>query len=142
VPLYTTFAVPGRTDPHPLKQSGVLVVDDESYVRDVAERVLNGAGYTTYTAANGWEAVELLRRDPAAVRVVLLDLLMPGMDGWTTLRLLRELRPGLCVVLMSGQSEEEARGRSCEEQTAGYLAKPYRVDTLIAAVEQAISAGA
>jgi CheY-like chemotaxis protein len=130
--------LPIQLNPRAGSKAAVLIVDDEFFMRDVASRALRAAGYQIRTAADGREAVELLRSDPAGVQLVLLDLLMPKQDGWTTLQALRAIRSDIPVLLTSGQCEEEMRGRCQEVQARGFLAKPYTLETLTRTVERAL----
>ncbi|MCA9517462.1 MAG: MASE1 domain-containing protein, partial [Myxococcales bacterium] len=84
----------------------VLVIDDEPLLLELARRMLSGAGYRVVTAASGEEGVELVRSGAADPALVLLDLTMPGLGGVETCQRLRDLRPGLRVVLSSGFDAE------------------------------------
>ncbi|WP_414662839.1 PAS domain-containing hybrid sensor histidine kinase/response regulator [Horticoccus sp. 23ND18S-11] len=110
----------------------VLVVDDEETVRTVASRMLAVLGYTTECANDGREAVELYRADPSRFRIVLLDLTMPHLDGEETFRQLRHLNPGVRVVLMSGFNEQEAVSRFTGKGLAGFVQKPFDLESLAA----------
>jgi two-component system cell cycle sensor histidine kinase/response regulator CckA len=82
--------------------TGVLVVDDEPAVRQVLKSWLGRKGFEVWTAAHGLEAVELYRRHHRAVAVVLLDVIMPGMDGPRTLSALQQVRPDVQCCFMTG----------------------------------------
>ena len=117
----------------PAAQEGgaVLFVDDEPALRDLAVRTLRPAGYEVLTAADGREALEVLRARPAYVLVVVLDLTMPGLDPDETLRAMRAERPDLPVILSSGYGEQEVTRRFAGADLAGFLQKPYRPHQLI-----------
>ncbi len=115
----------------------ILIVDDEPFICDVAARVLSKAGYETRTANGGRAAIEQLRRDPMAVQLVLLDLLMPDLDGWATLAALRQLRGNLTVVLTGGQAEEEILAQGGMDKVCCIWRSRMRLDTLVAVVERA-----
>lgn len=103
----------------------ILVVDDESSIRDVLRVVLADDGHDVRTAGDGREA--LARLDEGVPDLILLDLAMPGMDGWHFLEELhaRGLRPSTRVLIMSGQFS----GSEVIERTRGtarrFLAKPF-----------------
>lgn len=100
---------------------GVLLVDNEPFVRSMLAEVLRRAGFEVRTASSGLEAVELVQQCPPAL--VVMDVHMPGLSGWDALARLGEEFPDLLVVMMSGsECREEARERGA----AGFLAKPYR----------------
>ncbi len=108
----------------------VLVVDDEEVVRYTAKKALEKVGYEVVLAADGREAVQVFRTIAPKVFLVLLDMTMPGMTGEETLRLLREIREDVPIMLSSGYSEAEALRRFSNLNLAGFLQKPYTVRTL------------
>jgi len=114
----------------------VLIVDDEGLVRKAAERMVNRLGYTVRCASNGQEAVEAIARDPQGYSLVVLDLLMPGMDGKETFTQLRAIAPGLNVLLSSGFNESESIDDLLRDGAAGFLQKPYELSTLAAELER------
>jgi CheY-like chemotaxis protein len=107
----------------------VLVVDDEEPVRKVAAALVASLGFAVLPAEHGMEAVKKVGERPE-VRIVLLDLTMPGMDGEETLHALHRAAPKLPVVLMSGYSERELNDRFEGMGVAGYLQKPFTRDQL------------
>jgi two-component system, cell cycle sensor histidine kinase and response regulator CckA len=111
----------------------VLVIEDEVGVRDVAERMLQEIGFHTITAVDGRDALEVMDRVGDSVTAVLLDLSMPRMGGLETFRHLREVRPDLPVILMSGYTEQAVApqfGGSGPGLTA-FLQKPFLAEDLI-----------
>lgn len=118
----------------------VLVVDDLREQRALLAQILTRLGYRPQTAASGEEAVALLRRGEAVDLVVLDMILEGGMDGLDTYRALRELRPGLKVVITSGYAETE-RVREAQRLGAGaYVKKPYRLEHLARVLDEALHA--
>ncbi len=120
----------------------VLVVDDDAGARTVAARILARHGYRVLTAKNGEEAIGIYREREAEVDVVLLDLTMPGLGGVGTMAELRKIRPSVRVVLSSGYDEEDLSLRLAQDPPAGFLHKPYRMEDLVARVEEALRTGA
>jgi len=118
----------------------VLVVDDDEAVREAARRCLERVGYRVREAASGRAAVALLEEDPQAIDLVLLDLTMPDLDGEQTFLALREIRPGLRVMLSSGYDPGEVARRFAVKGLCGFLAKPYDPDTLAAEVANVLAA--
>jgi two-component system cell cycle sensor histidine kinase/response regulator CckA len=110
----------------------VLVVDDEEAVRSIAATVLEIHGAGTFIAASGDEALALLRTHGEKISLVLLDLTMPGINGEETLRRMRMLNARQPVILMSGYSEAETMQRSANLGVAGFIQKPFEVETLLA----------
>ena len=116
----------------------VLVVDDEETVRTVSARILESVGFTVVLAADGREAMEKYRLEPARYALVLLDLTMPHLDGEETFRQLRHLNPNVKVVLMSGFNQQEAVGRFTGKGLAGFVQKPFAVETIVNAVREVL----
>src|SRR5262249_49164558 len=104
-------------------------------------RMLASLGFRAVMAADGEEALARYREDPEGVRLVLLDLTMPKLDGEEVFRTLHLLRPSLPVVLMSGYSEQEAAARFVGCGLAGFLAKPFKLDELAQKVGAALGLG-
>jgi CheY-like chemotaxis protein len=108
----------------------ILVVDDDESIREVMEMILADKGYRVRLAADGAEALQQLR-DGAAPDVILLDLMMPGMDGWTFHDALIH-DPALAripVVAMSGDGRIQQKAASMGVAT--HLAKPIDLDDLL-----------
>lgn len=120
----------------------ILLVDDEETVRTVGSRMLEKAGFQVVTANDGLEAVEIFRARPESFDLVILDLMMPRMDGESALRELRRISPTVRVLLSSGYSEQEILGRFAGNTIAGFIQKPYRhgelLDKLATALDLAI----
>ena len=116
----------------------ILVVDDEDAVRLIAHRVLERAGYSVVAVANGVEAVEYTHLHGSEIALVLLDMLMPRMNGEEAFRELRRMHPGLPVLLTSGFSEDVASQRLLSVENVGFIQKPYGAKQLLAAVDQLV----
>ncbi len=134
------LAQPARTTPPAPapSQTLVLVVDDVPEVRDLGKTMLENIGYTVITAASGPEALKLFEKHTIDIGCVLLDLTMPGMDGWQTLAALRKLRPGIPVVLCSGYDPAHVMAHAHAEIPQSFLHKPYRMEELKGAVAGAM----
>ncbi len=111
----------------------VLVIDDEDQVRELARDVLTDAGYRVLDAPGGEAGLALLRKDPGAVNLVLLDMQMPGLNGVETYRELRTVAPDLPVVFSSGYTEAEGIQEAMERGEAAFLPKPYAPSALLSA---------
>jgi len=116
----------------------VLVVDDEEMVCSLAKEMLEQAGVTVLTAADGQEALEVFREYADEIAAVLLDMIMPRMDGEETFREIRRIKPDVRVILSSGYNEEEATERFAGKGLAGFIQKPYRAAALIAKMQEVL----
>ncbi len=112
----------------------VLVVDDEESVRALARSVLERLGYRVLQAADGLEALNLVRDLRGAVDLVILDQTMPRLSGLETLRELRRQAPELPVILTSGYEPGGGPQGGNDSEADGFLPKPYAPDALSRAV--------
>ncbi|MBZ5583655.1 MAG: PAS domain-containing protein [Acidobacteriia bacterium] len=103
----------------------VLVVDDEQVVRELARRALERHGYTVLMADGGASAIDVFKRHPGEISLVVLDLSMPNMSGEEVLPELRKIRPEVKVVVSSGYSESEAMPLFEGQRVSGFVQKPY-----------------
>jgi PAS domain S-box-containing protein len=117
----------------PVRLNGlVLVVDDEESVRSIVAAVLEAHGATVLQASGGEEALALLRVQGDRIALVLLDMTMPGISGEETLRRCRMINVRAPIILMSGYSEAETMKRSTDLGVAGFVQKPFEIETLLA----------
>ena len=126
----------------PSELSRVLVIDDEAAIREVAHRVLTSAGYQVMTAANGSEALGLLRDGKVVVDLVLTDVVMPGMTGPAFAVQARAMFPGLPVLFMSGYERQESTADEWPGPGAQVIGKPFSRAALLARVTQLLTANA
>jgi len=114
-------------------------VDDEPALREMAESMLQALGYRTFAAEDGEAACRLFRERSGEIDLVLLDIVMPKMGGPGAYRALREMKPGIPVLLSSGYSVEEVVQEILAEGANGFLPKPYGLSQIARAVRKAIS---
>jgi two-component system cell cycle sensor histidine kinase/response regulator CckA len=114
----------------------ILLVEDEATVRAVAEQALVRHGYTVLTAENGEAALEILARE-GHVDLMISDVVMPTMDGPTTVREARKTHPDLPILFISGYAEEQLR-QSIDLEKLAFLAKPFTVQKLAEATRDAL----
>jgi len=120
----------------------VLIVDDSRVNRLVLVRLLGGLGLEVLEAGDGREALELLRTDPGAIDVVLLDVVMPELDGYETLAALKddEAIRHIPVIMVSGVEELESVVRCIDLGATDYLTKPINPRILEARVNASLAA--
>ena len=121
-----------------MSEARVLVVDDQAEIREMTAMILEGAGYAVLAAASGPEALHELRRQ--RFDLVLLDINMPGMDGWETLRLIRadEETEDLPVAMFSVKSEIRDKVHGMQYGALDYITKPFGVDELTRRVDRLV----
>ncbi len=110
----------------------ILVVDDEELVRKLLQRILEGAGYGVVTADNGRQALDKLAE--SNINLVLLDIRMPELDGFETLRQLRE-RSEIPVIMLSGMGEVTTISDTLSLGADDYVHKPFLAPVLLARIE-------
>jgi PAS domain S-box-containing protein len=114
----------------------ILVVDDETIVRQLAKAILERKGYTVLTAEDGLEALQIYEQQGDNIDLIILDLTMPRMNGRACYQELRKANPNINVILSSGYSADEAVQDLLDEGTLGFIQKPYRVEDLTRAVSE------
>jgi len=117
----------------------VLVVDDEQVVRDLTKSALEHYGYTVLLAGSGLAAIDVFKRYPGEIALVILDLSMPNMGGAETLPQLRKIRPEVKVVVSSGYAQDEAMAVFQGQQVAGFVQKPYTAAGIAEKVKLALT---
>ncbi|MDB4890148.1 MAG: domain S-box protein [Gemmatimonadetes bacterium] len=118
----------------------VLVVEDETPVREIAQRVLTRQGYVVLTAASGAEALALSATFSSPIHLVVSDAVMPGMGGAEVLKRLQAERPRLKALLMSGYTDDEIVRRGIVSSTVRFIQKPFEPTDLARAVRDALDA--
>ncbi len=108
----------------------VLLVDDEEEVLTVGEKVLTKMGYRVVMASSGEEGVGLYERHKEGIDLVILDMIMPGMNGSETFDALRSIDPDVKVLLSSGYSLEEEARKILRKGCSGFIPKPFRAEEL------------
>ena len=120
----------------------MLVVDDEPAIRDVTSSTLEAFGYRTAIASDGTEAVALVAAHQGSVRAVVLDMMMPIMDGPMTIRALRKLDPNVPILATSGLAANERVREASIEGIGAFLSKPYTAEQLLVALAGLLHADA
>ena len=125
-----------RTSAAPLPAQGhetILLVDDESMIRTLGQNILQSYGYRVLVAEDGAKAVEIYRRDPQHIDLVLLDVTMPGLSSRDAFQQLLQINPDVRVLFASGYSAEEiVQGPG--DHVQGFVRKPYLPEELAQAV--------
>lgn len=114
----------------------VLLVDDDAAARKLYRTQLVASGYEVMEAASGIEAVETSEK--GNFHAVLMDLNMPGLDGWMAMSLIKARRPALPIIILTAMTEGDLEARAKTAGAAGFLTKPCTSDTLARAVARAI----
>ncbi|RMF57115.1 MAG: response regulator [Calditrichaeota bacterium] len=116
----------------------LLIVDDEYNIRSMLQEVFEMKGYKVYTAANGKEAVDIYDQHQAKIDLVILDMVMPVMDGKTTFKELKKRNKDQKILVISGYSEREDLQEILQNGVLGFLSKPFQLNEIINKVESII----
>ena len=111
----------------------ILVVDDEARMRKLVKDFLSIKGYRVMEAENGEDAVEKFM-DNRDIKLILLDVMMPKMDGWETLRIIRE-NSNVPIIMLTARSEERDELQGFSLGVDEYITKPFSPKILVARVE-------
>ncbi|MDQ6968019.1 MAG: ATP-binding protein, partial [Mariprofundaceae bacterium] len=116
----------------------VLIVDDEETIREMASMMLEDMGFTTLTAQDGLDGVNVYRQHQKEIAVVLMDMTMPKMDVKTCFTELRIINKDVKVLLSSGYNEQEAISSFAGQGLAGFIQKPYTPEALQEKLQQTL----
>ncbi len=119
----------------------ILVVDDELFIVEFLENALKSHGYNVLKAIDGLSALELFKENKDRISLVVLDLLMPNMDGLECLERLRDLDAGCPVVITSGARLPAPQQRRLEEMADTFIKKPYELKEFLSVVRRVLDRG-
>ena len=111
----------------------MLVVDDNDFVRECVAAILASLGHKIIYAVDGLEALTIYKAMYPMIRLVIMDIAMPKMDGIAATRAIKEAYPNAKVILMSGYADQ-----LCPAEADAFLPKPFRSKTLCEIVEQVL----
>lgn len=117
------------------QQELILVVDDEAFICEATKAMLEAHNYRVLTAKDGAEAIALFAEQQHQIRTVLIDMMMPVMDGPATVDVLRRLNPNLHVIAMSGLTCTETIAQTKRPEFQDFLAKPFTTRELLQALQ-------
>jgi two-component system cell cycle sensor histidine kinase/response regulator CckA len=118
----------------------ILLVEDEDGVRNVAKKVLKSAGYSVLTAANGEEALTVLKHYDGPLQLLLTDVIMPGIGGRELANRTLEIRPDIRILFMSGYAADALGRRGVLDDDTHFIGKPCTVADLTRKVRQVLDA--
>jgi signal transduction histidine kinase/CheY-like chemotaxis protein/sensor domain CHASE-containing protein len=139
VPAQRSRAAAGTHRAQAQQDGCLLVVEDDDDVRAAVTKVLAGAGYTVLEAADGVAALRIQAEQPGDLKLVLTDLVMPGLDGGRLAWELTARDPAIHVLLMTGYADERAAAAAAGLANCGVLQKPFAREELLAAVRAALA---
>ncbi|HEY9848612.1 MAG TPA: PAS domain S-box protein [Leptolyngbyaceae cyanobacterium] len=117
----------------------IFIIDDEIAIREITKTSLEASGYNAILASDGLEAVEIYQQYYQEIALVLLDMMMPNMDGLTTINKLKEINPAVKIIAMSGLTSSEMGLMISEKKVKGLLAKPYTTRELLKTISEVVN---
>lgn len=128
----TSFGLRQKSEPT------ILLVEDETDVREVTRAVLEHAGYQVLESNGPEEALRLGSEHRGGIELLLSDVVMPGMNGPELAVQLQSLRPGLITVFMSGYADRDVLHKVIHGAMTNYIQKPFTIDVLLSGVAKAL----
>lgn len=117
----------------------ILVVEDESSLRELMAHVLNRWGYKVIEAQDGSTALGCLQEYEGPLDLLITDVVMPGMRGWEVTERISRVRPGVKVLYISGYADDLVHGRKANLEGAAFLQKPFTPDALVKKVREVLA---
>jgi PAS domain S-box-containing protein len=116
----------------------ILVVDDEEIIRRLLDEMLQEMGFKVLTAENGLEALEIYRKFNSEIQVVLIDMIMPKLDGKETFLEMKKINPDVRAIISTGFTKDIAVQETLDQGIVGFIQKPYRFEELSDAISKAL----
>jgi CheY-like chemotaxis protein len=114
----------------------ILVVDDEAQIREISTIILDTYNYKSLTASNGIEAIALYAQHKHKISAVIMDMMMPEMDGITAIRTLQKMNPQVQIIACSGLNSTEFFTKAAGPDVQAFLSKPYTARELLTSLHQ------
>jgi len=116
----------------------IMIVDDERVIREITRVTLEGNGYRVIDAGDGTEALAVYAQHAGEIRAVILDMIMPYLDGPSTIRALLKMDPDVRIVGVSGLNDSIKAAEAALKRTIPFLPKPYTTEQLLTLLEQTL----
>ncbi len=129
-------------DTQPRGNGTLLVVDDEMFIRDLAEQIFPKFGYSVMTAASGEKALDVYRQWQNRIDLVILDVIMPGMGGRQCLERLLAMDPKVKVIMASGYSNTGPARDVLSAGARSFISKPYQVNEILKTIREVLGGAA
>jgi len=139
--ITTTETLKAREHQHELPAGHgevILVVDDEDQIRELTKKTLETHGFRVITANDGEEAIALYKQNKEKIKLVLMDMMMPVMDGSVSIQELRKVNPEVRIIAVSGLTEKDKKAKADDIQA--FLTKPYTAEKLLNTIHEISSA--
>jgi DNA-binding NtrC family response regulator len=116
------------------EKATIMIVDDDSSLCRTMSLVLSRKGYAVHTAQGGLEAIE--RAKEMAIDIIFMDVKMPGMDGVEAYKVIKGIKPGIVVTMMTAYAVDDLLEEAMREGAQGVMYKPLDMDKVICLIEE------
>jgi hypothetical protein len=127
-----------KTQDHSKGKETVLIVEDRPEVRNLVMDALQDSGYQVLEAGEGAEALQVAARHPGQIHLLVTDIIMPRMSGKELADRLKQLRPEIKVLYMSGYAADVISSRGSLDSGEDFIAKPFALDSLLTKVREVL----
>ncbi len=115
------------------------MVDDEDVILNLVRNILSRQGFDILIARSGRQACEIFEQEKDRIDLVILDMIMPGMDGKETYEKLKRFSPHMRVIISSGYGKVDSPIEVSQEKKTGFVQKPYNIDILVDEVNRVLA---
>ena len=128
--------LPGMAEAIKERSPTVLVVDDEFNIRSMLKEVLEMNGYNVFTAANGQEGIDIFRKNTSQIDLIILDMVMPVMDGKQAFLEIKKLKKSQKVIIISGYAKKDDLREILNKGALAFMSKPFQIDSIVKKVKE------
>ncbi len=121
------------------KEELILVVDDEPAIQEITRASLETHNYKTLVASDGIEAIALYAQNRDKISAVLMDIMLPSLDGLTAIRTLQKINPSVKIVATSGLASSSKLAQASTTNISGFISKPYTVKELLLTLQKVLN---
>ncbi len=120
----------------PLKRGLLLLIDDEEVIREIGSEMFESMGFSCITAKNGEEGIELYQELKANIRLVVLDIELPGISGEKVYEMLKEINPDIKILLVSGYGKDYLEAFFFKQKLVHFVSKPFQLSKLSQTIDR------
>ncbi len=116
----------------------IMIVDDEDYIREACQEILENYSYNVFVADSGKKALKIFDKEKDNIDLIILDLSMPEMDGFTCLNKFLKIKKNIKVIISSGFIENDKASQCLEAGAIGFIKKPYHFKEFLRMIKEII----
>lgn len=123
--------LPGMAEAIKERSPTILVIDDEFNIRSMLKEVLEMNGYYVYTAANGREGLDIFKNHASQIDLIILDMVMPVMDGKQAFREIQKFKKNQKVIIISGYAKKDDLREILDKGALAFMSKPFQIESIV-----------